>query len=150
MVKEMPNGDGHFGSVRMQRIQLHLYQAPLFEDKMAGQAEDIRGQTQRAILRQLGVREHPETGPGKQIVGYVGEQDESFLGCQVRLATSFQWPAQFVSLDFGLAGPPIIIVRDDCWGRPLQDGADHDSVLRLAMRASPAEQERLRRPTVLA
>ena len=134
--------------MRMQLVELHLNQTITLKQEPARQAQDILAKPSRAKLGEWFTGEHPLRRPGQEVVCDIGEQNQSFLGRQVFLASAFEEQATFISLDFGLAGATVIIVGDDFGQRPREYGADNRAVLGLACAGLPLQEQMLCRPYV--
>ena len=129
---------GNLGSIGMAFVEVDFDQAILLKAKTTRQRQDILGQAQWAKVSKGAGRKHPVHGPGEQVMGQVGEQDEGFLGCQLLFAAAFELQAALVGLNLSFAGAAVIIIGDHFGQRPVQNRGDEGAVLELAALGLPA------------
>lgn len=104
----------------MMLVQMDFHEAPILKDEMAWDGQDILNETSWPKTDERCARgKHPTGCPGQEIVRQIGEQNESFLSTQVMFAPFFHLETRLVSLDFGLAATPVIVVFKDLVVGPL-------------------------------
>ena len=69
----------------------------------------------------------------------IGQENQRFLGGELFLASPFELEARLVTLEFGFAGSPVIVLSDHLGGRPLQDRAHDNRILGQLLFGHPAQ-----------